>query len=131
MLKYSRPEIVDDNLSREQLLECKQYIQENNLGSNLKPLGRIQGPFATNFDLKNNIEVLFVFDRRLYHRDLWDSKKQQQMIQAAVKTRAVPDFQIQNQNSRNFVNVKNQQPLAQSIGASISRNVGLALSGRL
>ena len=73
-------------------MECRQKIVENKLGTDLKPLGRIQGPFEATNCFQNKREVVFIFDRCLSAREIWDNSKKNQMAQAAVDIGAVSDL---------------------------------------
>jgi uncharacterized protein YigA (DUF484 family) len=52
-------------LSQELKSKCWQFVMENRLGADLRPLGRIQGPFKAETPLYNYRDVIFVFNHQL------------------------------------------------------------------
>ena len=63
--RFVLPENSRGQLSQELKSKCWQFVMENRLGADLRPLGRIQGPFKAETPLYNYRDVIFVFNHQL------------------------------------------------------------------
>jgi hypothetical protein len=63
--RFVLPENSRGQLSEELKSKCWQFVMENRLGADLRPLGRIQGPFKAETPLYNYRDVIFVFNHQL------------------------------------------------------------------